>query len=170
MCQERQERFHNSVILMHMQNKYINEQIRMFLNDSDMIAALANISSVIMYSYSDLNWAGFYFARQNNLTVGPFQGKPACTPIAFDKGVCGKCYREGKVQRVDDVLKIQDHIACDAASRSELCVPVIVNGKVIMEIDLDAPVPSRFDDDFEKEMLQAASDIAGAYLQHHWNI
>lgn len=153
-----------------MKNKYINEQICMFLKDSDMIAALANISSLIMYSYSDLNWTGFYFVRSDNLTVGPFQGKPACTPIAFDKGVCGRCYREASVQRVDDVLKVQDHIACDAASRSELCVPVIVNGKVVMEIDLDAPIPSRFDDDFEKEMLQAASDIADAYLQHNWKI
>lgn len=153
-----------------MKNKYINDQIRGFLSDPDMIASLANISSVIMNNYTDLNWAGFYFVKNNQLIVGPFQGKPACSPIPFTKGVCGKCYRDAEVQRIDDVLAIKDHIACDSASRSELCVPVIVNGNVIMEIDLDSPIASRFDDDFEKEMLEAAKDIASAYLQHQWSM
>ncbi len=153
-----------------MKNNLINEQIRGFLTDPDMIASLANISSVIMNGYDDLNWAGFYFVKNGALIVGPFQGKPACSPIPFSKGVCGKCYRDMAVQRIDDVLAIQDHIACDSASRSELCVPVIVNGHVIMEIDLDAPVPDRFDEDFENEMVIAAKDIADAYLKHGWNI
>ena len=135
-----------------------------------MIASLANISSVIYYGYSDLNWAGFYFVKGGQLIVGPFQGKPACTPIPFTKGVCGRCYREKAVQRIDDVLTVKDHIACDSASRSELCVPVIINGEMVMEIDLDSPVASRFDDDFEKEMLKAADDIASAYLQHNWHM
>ena len=135
-----------------------------------MIASLANISSVIYYGYSDLNWAGFYFVKGGQLIVGPFQGKPACTPIPFTKGVCGRCYREKAVQRIDEVLAVKDHIACDSASRSELCVPVIVNGEMVMEIDLDSPVASRFDDDFEKEMLKAADDIASAYLQHNWHM
>lgn len=151
-----------------MENKYINDQILGFLYDPDMIAALANISSVIYNGYENLNWAGFYFVKNNQLVVGPFQGKPACTPIPFSKGVCGRCYREKKVQRIDDVLTIKDHIACDSASRSELCVPVIVNGEMVMEIDLDSPVPNRFDDDFEKEMLKAADNIAFAFLQHNW--
>lgn len=151
-------------------NKYVNEQIRGFLNDPDMIASLANISSVIMNAYEDLNWAGFYFVKKGQLVVGPFQGKPACSPIPFDKGVCGKCYREAVNQRIDDVHAIKDHIACDSASRSELCIPVIVNGQVIMEIDLDSPSACRFDDDFESEMSEAAKDIASAYLTHHWSI
>lgn len=153
-----------------MENKYINEQIRGFLNDPDMIASLANISSVIMNGYNELNWAGFYFVKNGQLVVGPFQGKPACSPIPFTKGICGKCYRDKTVQRIDDVLAIKDHIACDSASRSELCVPVIVNDEVIMEIDLDSPVKNRFDRKFEKEMLEAAKDIASFYLQHHWQI
>ncbi len=153
-----------------MENKYINDQIRGFLTDPDMIASLANISSVIMNGYSDLNWAGFYFVKGGLLIVGPFQGRPACSPIPFSKGVCGKCYRDQAVQKIDDVLAIKDHIACDSASRSELCVPVIVDGKVIMEIDLDSPIKSRFDEDFEKEMLEAAKDISNAYIQHQWNI
>ena len=153
-----------------MKNTVINQQIQGFLSDPDMIASLANISSVIYYGYSDLNWAGFYFVKGGQLIVGPFQGKPACTPIPFTKGVCGRCYREKAVQRIDDVLAVKDHIACDSASRSELCVPVIVNGEMVMEIDLDSPVASRFDEDFEKEMLKAADDIASAYLQHNWHI
>ena len=153
-----------------MKNTVINQQIQGFLSDPNMIASLANISSVIYYGYSDLNWAGFYFVKGGQLIVGPFQGKPACTPIPFTKGVCGRCYREKAVQRIDDVLAVKDHIACDSASRSELCVPVIVNGEMVMEIDLDSPVASRFDEDFEKEMLKAADDIASAYLQHNWHM
>ena len=153
-----------------MKNTVINQQIQGFLSDPDMIASLANISSVIYYGYSDLNWAGFYFVKGGQLIVGPFQGKSACTPIPFTKGVCGRCYREKAVQRIDDVLAVKDHIACDSASRSELCVPVIINGEMVMEIDLDSPVASRFDDDFEKEMLKAADDIASAYLQHNWHM
>lgn len=153
-----------------MKNKYINEQIKSFLSDEDMIASLANISSVIMNGYDNLNWAGFYFVKKGQLVVGPFQGKPACSPIQFDKGVCGKCYRDKQTQRIDDVLAIKDHIACDAASRSELCVPIIVNDEVIMEIDLDSPIKNRFDDDFEEEMKKAAEDIATAYIQNHWTM
>ena len=153
-----------------MKNTVINSQIQAFLSDPDMIASLANISSVIYNGYTDLNWAGFYFVKGGQLIVGPFQGKPACSPITFTKGVCGRCYREKAVQRIDDVLAVKDHIACDSASRSELCVPVIVNGEMVMEIDLDSPIPSRFDDDFENEMLKAADDIASAFLQHQWHM
>lgn len=154
----------------YMKNKYIIAQINSFLEDPDMIAALANISSLIMESYSDLNWAGFYFVKNGQLVVGPFQGKPACTPISFDKGVCGRCYREAAVQRVDDVLAVKDHIACDSASRSELCVPVIVDNQVIMEIDLDSPLQSRFDEDFEEEMKEAAKVISTAWIYHNWHM
>lgn len=153
-----------------MKNTVINSQIQAFLSDPDMIASLANISSVIYNGYTELNWAGFYFVKGGQLIVGPFQGKPACSPIPFTKGVCGRCYREKAVQRIDDVLAVKDHIACDSASRSELCVPVIVNGEMVMEIDLDSPIPSRFDDDFENEMLKAADDIASAFLQHQWHM
>ena len=144
------------------------EQIKEYLKESDMVASLANISSCIMLNYKNLNWSGFYLVKNKELILGPFQGKPACTHISFEKGVCGKTYREKKAQRVDDVLAIQDHIACDADSRSELCVPVIVNGEVVMEIDLDAPIPNRFTIDEEKEMLEASLDIAKAYIEKKW--
>ncbi|MBR2767571.1 MAG: GAF domain-containing protein, partial [Solobacterium sp.] len=114
------------------------------------------------------NWAGFYLVKNGELVLGPFQGKPACTHIPFDKGVCGLTYTSKLPQRVDDVLSFPGHIACDSASRSELCVPVLVNGECIMEIDLDAPEKNRFGEEEEKIMLQAARDIASASLQHRW--
>lgn len=146
----------------------LNEQIKGFLEEPDLIASFSNISACIMMSWENLNWAGFYFVKNGELVLGPFQGKPACTHIPFTKGVCGKTYRTAQPQRVDDVLAEADHIACDAASRSELCVPIIVNGKVVGEIDLDAPIPSRFSAEDEKIMSQAADDIASAWLKHDW--
>lgn len=149
-------------------NKYINEQIRSLLEEDDCIAALANISACIYENYDQLNWAGFYFVKNNELVLGPFQGRVACTHIPFDKGVCGKCYRDKATQCVDDVLAIKDHIACDSASRSELCVPIIVNDEVVAEIDIDAPITNRFTNDEKYEMEQAALDIAEAYKKHNW--
>ena len=151
-------------------NKYINAQIRGFLEESDMIAALANVSACINENYDRLNWAGFYFVRKNELILGPFQGKTACTHISFDKGVCGKCYRDAATQKIDDVLAFPGHIACDSASRSELCVPVIVSGRVVAEIDLDSPEKNRFTDDEAREMEEAAADIASAFIQHKWSL
>ena len=147
----------------------LNEQIRAFLEEEDLIAALGNISACIMMSWENLNWAGFYLVKNGELVLGPFQGKPACTHIPFDKGVCGRCLREAAPQRVDDVLAFPGHIACDADSRSELCVPIIVNGQVAGEIDLDAPVPSRFSEEDEKIMIRAAQDIASAWTDHDWS-
>ena len=120
-------------------NRYINEQIRLFLDKEDIIAALSSISACISKNYDRLNWAGFYLVRKNELVQGPFQGKPACTYIPFDKGVCCRCCRDAAVQRIDDVLAFPGHIACDSASRSKLCVPMIINGEVIGEINLDSP-------------------------------
>ena len=151
-------------------NTYINAQIRSLLSETDMIAALANISACINENYDRLNWAGFYIVRSGELVLGPFQGKAACTHIPFDKGVCGACYREASVQRIDDVLAFPGHIACDSASRSELCVPVIVNGAVCAEIDLDSPERARFTEDEEQEMVQAAFDIAEAWKRHGWKV
>jgi L-methionine (R)-S-oxide reductase len=148
--------------------KIINQQIKLFCEENDGIAALANISACINENYHRLNWAGFYIVRQEELVLGPFQGKVACMHIPFQKGVCGKCYTTKMPQRIADVLSFPGHIACDSASRSELCVPIIVNNSVIGEIDLDAPEANHFTEEMEKEMLEAASDIAQAYLQHNW--
>ena len=133
-----------------------------------MIAALANVSACIMQNYDRLNWAGFYFVRNDELVLGPFQGKPACTHIPFSKGVCGKCFRDAESQRIDDVLSFPGHIACDSDSRSELCIPVIVNGSVTAEIDLDSPEKNRFTPQMQEDMEAAAADIAEAWIRYGW--
>jgi len=114
--------------------------------EPDLIANAANLSALVFHSLPQLNWVGFYLFDGEELVVGPFQGKPACVRIPLDRGVCGAAARSGVTQRVDDVHAVPDHIACDAASRSELVVPLIKNGDLIGVFDLDSPVPARFDD------------------------
>jgi GAF domain-containing protein len=145
------------------------KQIEMLSDEPDGTAALANVSAALKMALPDANWTGFYVVRGKELVVGPFQGKPACTHIPFDRGVCGKCWRTKETQRVDDVTRVKDHIACDSASRSELCVPVIVGGEVILIMDLDAPVVSYFDETIEKGMEDAAEILAQQAVRHAWH-
>jgi GAF domain-containing protein len=113
--------------------------------ERDAIANAANMSALIFTSLPDLNWAGFYFLRGDTLVLGPFQGRPACVRIAVGKGVCGTAAQKRQTLRVEDVDAFPGHIACDSASRSELVVPLIQDGAVIGVLDLDSPIPSRFD-------------------------
>jgi L-methionine (R)-S-oxide reductase len=112
--------------------------------ERDAFANAANMSALIFTSLPGLNWAGFYFLRGDTLVLGPFQGKPACVRIAVGKGVCGTAAAERRTLRVEDVDAFPGHIACDSASRSELVVPLIRNGDVIGVLDIDSPIPSRF--------------------------
>lgn len=115
--------------------------------ESDAIANAANTAALIFHALPDLNWAGFYFLRsEQELVLGPFQGKPACVRIATGKGVCGTAVARRETMLVEDVHAFPGHIACDAASRSELVVPLIDgSGRVLGVIDLDSPLPARFD-------------------------
>ena len=113
--------------------------------EPDAVANMANLAALIWQFVPRLNWAGFYRAQGEELVLGPFAGKPACIRIPFGQGVCGTAAQSGKTQLVDDVNAFPGHIACDAASRSELVVPVKRGGQVIAVIDLDSPEPSRFD-------------------------
>ncbi|MCX8996056.1 GAF domain-containing protein [Rhizobiaceae bacterium BDR2-2] len=114
--------------------------------ERDFIANAANFSALVFDLVPDLNWAGFYFLRQENeLVLGPFQGKVACVRIPVGKGVCGSAAAERKTQLVPDVHAFPGHIACDAASRSELVMPLVKDGKVLGVLDLDSPLPGRFD-------------------------
>ena len=144
------------------------KQIQSLLEESDMIAALGNVSACIKESYDNLNWAGFYLVKNDELVLGPFQGKVACTHIPFDRGVCGLTYRTKQTQCVEDVLAHPDHIACDADSRSELCVPIIVDDKCVAMIDLDAPIKSRFQEKEISDMQQIAQNIADAWKKYQW--
>jgi GAF domain-containing protein len=113
--------------------------------ERDRIANAANLSALIYHALPELNWVGFYFHDGTELVVGPFQGLPACVRIPLDKGVCGAAARTGQTQRIADVHAFPGHIACDAASRSELVVPLQRDGALIGVFDLDSPVPGRFD-------------------------
>ena len=113
--------------------------------EPDIIANMANVSALIWQYLPDLNWAGFYRMVEGELVLGPFQGKPACIRITVGKGVCGAAAMTGETQLVEDVHSFPGHIACDAASASEIVVPVIVAGKVTAVLDLDSPSISRFD-------------------------
>ncbi|MBS7702084.1 GAF domain-containing protein [Chelatococcus asaccharovorans] len=114
--------------------------------ETDAIANAANTSALLFQMMPGLNWAGFYLLKGGELVLGPFQGKPACVRIPVGRGVCGSAVARRQSIVVDDVHAFPGHIACDAASRSELVVPLIKNGTVIGVIDLDSPVPGRFDD------------------------
>ncbi len=110
----------------------------------DAIAVLSNVSAILNQSLDNINWVGFYFLKDNQLVLGPFQGKVACYRIPLDKGVCGKAISTNIVQRIDDVHAFPGHIACDSASESEIVFPLIVNGKAIGVLDIDSPSLARF--------------------------
>ena len=113
--------------------------------EPDAIANMANLAALVWQLVPELNWAGFYRRVEEELVLGPFCGKPACIRIPLGRGVCGTAAASGASQLVDDVHAFAGHIACDAASRSELVVPVLRDGNVIAVIDLDSPRPARFD-------------------------
>ena len=119
--------------------------------EPDAVANMANVAALVWQLVPDLNWAGFYRMVAGDpgreLVLGPFCGKPACIRIPLGKGVCGTAAATGESQLVADVHAFPGHIACDAASRSELVVPVARDGVVIAVIDLDSPLPARFDAD-----------------------
>jgi GAF domain-containing protein len=115
--------------------------------ERDPIANAANVSALLFQQMPDLNWAGFYFLHGEELVLGPFQGKPACVRIAVGKGVCGTAVARRQSIVVEDVEAFPGHIACDAASRSELVVPLMRGNTVAGVIDLDSPTPGRFDAD-----------------------
>ena len=117
--------------------------------EPDPIANMANAASLIWETLPDLNWAGFYRNIDGELVLGPFQGRPACIRIPFGKGVCGAAAETLEVQRVNDVHAFPGHIACDAASASELVVPIVSDGKLIAVLDLDSPTTARFTEEDE---------------------
>ena len=138
----------------------LTAQIKDFLNtEPHYVSALSNISALIAECVSDLNWAGFYLVRSGKLTVGPFQGKPACIHIAFGKGVCGTAAERDETVLVPDVHEFPGHIACDSASNSELVVPVHHEGKIIAVLDLDSPLYGRFSGDDREGFEQAVKAI-----------
>ena len=121
--------------------------------ENDMIAMMANISSIIFNVVEDLNWAGFYLVKEDELVLGPFQGLPACTRLA-DGGVCVAAWKDKKVMRVENVHDFPGHVACDSASNSELVLPIVIRDEVIGVLDLDSPSLGRFTSLEEEKFIE----------------
>jgi GAF domain-containing protein len=130
----------------------------LFEGEHDFVANAANLSALLFHSLEYLNWAGFYFLKEEGLVLGPFQGRPACVRIAMGKGVCGTAARDKKTVIVPDVSKFPGHIACDPDSKSEIVVPLVRFGKVIGVLDLDSPNAGRFDED-DRRGLEALAEV-----------
>lgn len=129
----------------------------LFADERDFTANAAQFSAFVYHQIEDLNWAGFYINRDEQLVLGPFQGQVACVRIPFGKGVCGTAAATRQTQRVEDVLAFAGHIACDSASNSELVIPLIKEGRLVGVLDLDSPTIGRFSEADQAGLEQLAA-------------
>jgi GAF domain-containing protein len=125
--------------------------------EEDLLANMANVSAIIKETF-DFHWVGFYLVKGNELVLGPFQGPVACTRIKFGKGVCGCSWERKETIIVDDVDKFSGHIACSPLSKSEIVVPIVVNGEVIAVLDIDSEKYGDFDGE-DRNFLEEISGI-----------
>ncbi|WP_408007216.1 GAF domain-containing protein [Pseudalkalibacillus sp. A8] len=131
----------------------LNKQLKALLEgETNQIANLANASALLNQFLNEVNWVGFYLMENGELVLGPFQGLPACVRIPVGRGVCGTAVKDKKTMLVEDVHQFPGHIACDAATRSEIVVPILKNQEVIGVLDIDSPVTSRFDEIDKKHL------------------
>jgi GAF domain-containing protein len=133
--------------------------------EKDWLANLANSSALLWMMLDDINWAGFYLYKNNELVLGPFQGKPACTHIELGKGVCGSAALSRETQVIKNVHEFPGHIACDSQSNSEIVVPIIKNNILIGVLDIDSPLYSRFDE-IDKKYLEEFVDILNEHITY----
>ncbi|BBW95228.1 GAF domain-containing protein [Geobacillus sp. FSL W8-0032] len=139
------------------------EQLKALIaGEPNLIANLANAAALLNQFLEQINWVGFYLADGDELVLGPFQGLPACVRIPFGKGVCGTAAAERRTVVVPDVHQFPGHIACDAASQSEIVVPLIKDGRVIGVLDIDSPIKNRFDDVDRRYLEQFAAALVSA--------
>ena len=129
--------------------------------ERDLVANAANFSSLVFHSLPDLNWAGFYFAKDGELLLGPFQGQPACMRIKIGQGVCGAGAAKGDTMIVPNVHEFPGHIACDVASNSEIVVPLFDGERLLGVLDLDSPLIGRFDDQDAEGLNELATVFVG---------
>lgn len=115
-------------------------------DEKDAIANMANVSALIFHTMQKINWVGFYLFKNDELVLGPFQGKPACIRIQIGKGVCGTAAQHKTAQVIKDVHQFKGHIACDSASNSEIVIPMLLKGQLVGVLDIDSPIIARFDD------------------------
>lgn len=141
------------------------KQLKALLDgEDDLIANLSNASALLNQFLSDINWVGFYLTKdKNQLVLGPFQGLPACVRIPFGRGVCGTAAANNETLRIADVHQFPGHIACDAASNSEIVIPLVKNDEVIGVLDIDSPLKERFNETDEK-YLKLFVDALSEYI------
>jgi GAF domain-containing protein len=136
-----------------------NDQLAsLFAGERNGLANAANMCALLYQAMPNINWVGFYFLQDGELVLGPFQGKVACVRIALGRGVCGTAAERRETLMVSDVEKFPGHIACDAASRSEIVVPLIQNGRLLGVLDVDSPELARFDHD-DRAGLETAANL-----------
>ncbi|GIN97157.1 hypothetical protein J6TS1_30270 [Siminovitchia terrae] len=141
------------------------KQLKALLDgETDETALLSNASALLKQFLDEVNWVGFYVWKNEELVLGPFQGLPACTRIAYGKGVCGTAVKERTTQRIADVHQFPGHIACDAASNSEIVVPIFANGDIYGVLDIDSPITDRFDE-FDQKYLEEFVTIIEEHLK-----
>lgn len=157
-------------ISMYPENKpecyqLVQTQLKSMLEDEPFVLPnLSNTSALLNLALKDINWVGFYLIHNNELLLGPFQGKPACVHISIGKGVCGTAVAQDATQLVRDVHEFPGHIACDSASRSEIVIPIHNNGRIVGVLDIDSPAIARFDAEDQEgleevvRILEAACD------------
>ncbi|GEM76953.1 GAF domain protein [Vibrio sagamiensis NBRC 104589] len=135
-------------------------------SESDFIANLANLSSLLFLELESLNWVGFYLKKDNELVLGPFQGKPACVRIPIGKGVCGVAAETEAIQRVHNVHQFEGHIACDVASQSEIVIPFYIGGKLAGVLDIDSPDIGRFNEIDEQGLAFFITEVEKLLNSH----
>jgi L-methionine (R)-S-oxide reductase len=124
----------------------LSQQVKAIVaEEQDIIANMANISAILYWALDNVNWVGFYIIKNEQLVLGPFHGQPACIRIPIGKGVCGTAVSQNTIQLIDDVHQFAGHIACDAASNSEIVLPIYKNNQIIAVLDIDSPDIGRFD-------------------------
>ena len=142
------------------------QAVALIESEPDFIANLANLSSLLFMELDDLNWAGCYLTKGEELVLGPFQGKPACVRIPMGRGVCGTAAQTNTIQRVYDVHEFEGHIACDAASNSEIVIPFSINGKVVGVLDIDSPSIGRFNETDEEGLTHFMVEVEKLLNSH----
>ena len=142
------------------------QAVALIESEKDYIANLSNISALLFMELENLNWAGFYLTKGDELVLGPFQGKPACVRIPIGTGVCGTAVQTNSGQRVYDVHEFEGHIACDAASNSEIVIPFTINGEVAGVLDIDSPNIGRFNEIDEEGLTYFMAEVEKLLNSH----
>ncbi|WP_104399808.1 GAF domain-containing protein [Vibrio penaeicida] len=134
--------------------------------EPDLIANLSNLSALLNMELNKLNWVGFYLMKDNELVLGPFQGKPACVRIPVGRGVCGTAVATDTVQRIENVQDFEGHIACDAESNSEIVIPFRINGEIAGVLDIDSPEIGRFNQNDENGLTFLMKEVEKLLNSH----